>query len=71
MDTQMGKRILPTMSEESIMLAKKARKEMRLTGTITVKCPKCGTIPKITTSSRCERLTVSCECGYVFDSEMY
>lgn len=57
MDTQMGKRILPTMSE-SIMLAKKARQEMRLTGTITVKCPKCGTIPKITTSSRGERLTV-------------
>lgn len=53
------------------MLAKKARKEMRLTGTITVKCPKCGTIPKITTSLRGERLTVSCECGYVFDSEIY
>lgn len=33
--------------------------------------PKCGSIPKITTSSRGERLTVSCECGYVFDSEMY
>lgn len=70
MDTQMKKKISPTMSK-SIMLAKKARKEMRLTGTITVKCPKCGTIPKITTSSRGERLTVSCECGYVFDSEMY
>lgn len=36
-----------------------------------VRCPKCGTIPKIITSPRGERFTVSCECGYVFDSEMY
>lgn len=71
MDTQMEKRISPMISEESIILARKARREMRQTGTITVRCPKCGTIPKITTSPRGERLTVSCECGYVFDSEMY
>ena len=71
MDTQMEKRISPMMSEESIMLARKARMEMWQTGNITVKCPKCGTIPRITTSLKGERLTVSCECGYVFDSEMY
>ena len=53
------------------MLAKKDIQEMRLTGAVTVKCPKCGTVLKIITSPRGERLTVSCECGYVFDSEMY
>ena len=71
MDTQMEKKISLTISEESIMLAKKAIQEMRLTGAVTVKCPKCGTIPKITISPRGERQTVRCKCGYIADGEIY
>lgn len=37
MGTQMEKKISPMISEESIMLARQARKEMRLTGIITVR----------------------------------
>ena len=70
MDTQMEKKILVPISQESIMLAKKARKEKIETGQITVKCPKCQKIPEITMSSRGERTTISCSCGYIFNEEI-
>lgn len=47
MDTKKEKMIRP-LSEESCMLARQARREIRLTGKTTVVCPKCGTSPIIT-----------------------
>lgn len=64
-----GKMIYP-LSPESMLLAKKARREIRLTGITTVVCPKCGTSPVITTTPRGERTTVSCKCGLIFDGEI-
>lgn len=56
MDTKKEKMIRP-LSEESCMLARQARREIRLTGKTTVVCPKCGTSPIITMTPRGERTT--------------
>ena len=55
---------------ESIMLAKQAKREQMQNGYVTGVCPKCKKHPIVTMSSRGERTTVSCECGYVFDGEI-
>lgn len=64
-----GKEIQP-LSKESYMLARQARREIRLTGKTTVVCPKCGTSPVITMTPRGERTTVSCKCGLIYDGEI-
>lgn len=70
MATQPERKTLHTVSAQSHMLAKKAKKEMRLTGTTTVVCPMCNESPKITTTSKGERTMVSCKCGFVYDMEI-
>lgn len=69
MDTKTAKMIRP-ISEESCMLARQARREIRLTGKTTVVCPKCGTSPVITMTPRGERTTVSCKCWLIYDGEI-
>ena len=70
MNIQMTKETLRPLSRESYMLARKARREIRLTGKTTVVCPKCGTSPTITTTPKGERTTVSCKCGLIYDGEI-
>lgn len=70
MDIQMTKETLRPLSRESYMLARKARREIRLTGKTTAVCPKCGTSPTITTTPKGERTTVSCQCGLIYDGEI-
>lgn len=66
----MEKKTSHTVSPQSNMLAKKAKKEIRLTGMTTVLCPMCGEAPQVTTTSKGERTIVSCKCGYVYDAEI-
>lgn len=68
--TQKERKTLHTVSPQSHMLAKMARKEIRLTGMTTVVCPMCGEAPEVTTTSRGERTIVSCKCGFVYDAEI-
>ncbi len=70
MVTQKEKIILPTISRQSIMLAKQARLEQQKNGYVSVKCPKCNGIPEITMTSNGERTTVSCPCGYIKNIEI-
>ena len=70
MDTQNEKRTLPTISQESIMLANQARLEQQRDGYVSVKCPKCNGTPKITTTPGGERTTISCPCGYIINGEI-
>lgn len=65
-----NEKMIHPLSPESMMLAKKARREIRLTGTTTVVCPKCGTSPVMATTPGGERTTVSCKCGLIFDGEI-
>ena len=58
MVTQMERKTLHTVSPQSHMLAKKAKKEMRLTGKTTVVCPMCGEAPEIMTTPKGERTIV-------------
>ncbi len=71
MDTQKEKRTLPTISQESIMLANQARMEQQRDGYVSVKCPKCNGTPEITTTPGGERTTISCPCGYIKNGEIY
>ena len=64
------KRTLPTISRQSIMLAKQARLEQQKNGYVSVKCPKCNGTLKITMTSNCERTIISCPCGYVKNIEI-
>ena len=68
--TQTQEKTLPTISPQSIMLAKQAQKEQALNGAVTVVCPKCQKHPKIETTSRGERTFVSCKCRYILDAEL-
>lgn len=70
MDTQMERKTLHTVSPQSHMLAKKARRELLEVGTTTVLCPRCEEYPEIITTLRGERTIVSCGCGFVYDVEM-
>ena len=70
MGIQGERKVLQTTLEQSHMLAKKARKEIRLTGTTEVFCPKCGEKPEISVTSRGERTMISCACGYIYDAEI-
>ena len=55
---------------EGHVLAVQAKKEIRERGYTTVTCPRCRTIPVMTTTPRGERTTVYCECGFVIDAEI-
>lgn len=70
MVTQVEKKTLPTISHQSIMLAKQARLEKQRNGYVTVVCPKCQGHPEITMTSKGERTIVSCPCGYIKSIEI-
>ena len=70
MDTVVMNERLQEMSNSPSMLAKKAKREIRQMGFTSIQCPKCGTSPEITVTSRGERTTVSCACGYIHDVEI-
>ena len=57
--------------EEAIILARQAEREMMQNREIKVRCPKCGTMPRITNTLRGERFVVSCDCGYIYNCEIY
>lgn len=57
-------------SPQSIILAKKAQQEWNVAGKIQVLCPKCKKAPEITMTTKGERTTVSCECGYIYNCEI-
>lgn len=64
-DPQTTKNASPQQSPLSASLAKKALREQRQNGTVTVKCPKCGQMLKIITDEN--RTIVRCNCKYIFD----
>lgn len=70
MDAKIMEKEIQPLSKESYMLARQARREIRLTGKTTVVCPKCGSSPVITMTPRGERTTVSCKCGLIYDGEI-
>lgn len=70
MDKQMERKTLHTVSPQSHMLAKRAKKELLNYGTTTVICPRCEAYPAIITTLRGERTIVSCGCGFVYDAEI-
>ena len=47
------------IQEEAIILARQAEREMMQNREIKVRCPKCGTMPRITNTLRGERFVVS------------
>ena len=57
------------IQEEAIILARQAEREMMQNREIKVRCPKCGTMPRNTL--RGERFVVSCDCGYIYNCEIY
>lgn len=67
---QTEKKTFPTISRQSIMLAKKARLEQQKNGYVSVICPKCQKHPEITTTSRGERTIIRCQCGYIKNIEI-
>lgn len=56
--------------EDPHMLAIRAKKDIYMTGTTEVRCPKCHTAPIVEWTPRGERTIVSCKCGYVHDVEI-
>lgn len=70
MGTQMEKKAFPTISQESIMLAKQARLEKMKIGCVKVTCPKCQEHPEISSTSKGERTIIRCKCGYVKNIEI-
>lgn len=52
-------------------ISKTSRKRMMQNREIKVRCPKCGTMPRITNTLRGERFVVSCDCGYIYNCEIY
>lgn len=69
-NNQNPKRTSWKTSPQSTMLAKQAKREFERDGKVTVVCPKCQKHPSVTTTSKGERTTVRCECGYVFTGEI-
>ena len=70
MGTQMEKKAFPTISQESIMLAKQARLEKMKIGCVKVTCPKCQEHPRIFTTSKGERTIIECKCRYIQNAEI-
>lgn len=68
---QTTRKISLPISEESLMLAKTARRELEQGPTTSVLCPRCKTHPTLTTSPDKSRSEVSCDCGYIISCEIY
>lgn len=49
-------------------LAFQAEREMRKTGTVTVRCPECGEQPRVEISPG--RVYINCPCGFVRNNEI-
>lgn len=58
------------ISNSPSMLAKEAKKNIKMMGYTNIRCPKCGTSPEIMMTSKGERTIVSCNCGFVHDVEI-
>lgn len=71
MDIQEKKETLSEISQESITLGSKALYELSKDGTTSVICPKCNTSPRILTGSCDERIKIGCDCGYIWNMEIY
>lgn len=69
-DAAMPEKASEPIPPEGHALARKAKRELRLTGMTTVICPRCGTKPVVTETERGERTIVSCKCGWIFDGEI-
>ena len=54
------------IQEEAIILARQAEREMMQNREIKVRCPKCGTMPRITNTLRGERFVVSSVTADIF-----
>lgn len=70
MVAQTEKKIFPTISPQSIMIANQARLEQQMNGYVTVVCPKCQRHPEIKMTSKGERTIISCPCGYIKNVEI-
>lgn len=70
MVTQREKKTFPTISHQSIMLAKQAMLEQQKNGYISITCPKCQEHPEITTTLKGERTTIQCKCGFIKNIEI-
>lgn len=71
MDTNVTRKISLPLSEESRMLAKKARRELEKDLKTSVVCPRCHTHPTLVITPDGGRSDVSCDCGYVYSGEIY
>ncbi len=69
-----SKKTYPVVTEESIMLARKARKEKHEKGEVLATCPKCHhriEVDELYHNGILVRVSVWCKCGYVRDGEIY
>lgn len=69
MDIQREKETSHQISEESILLARKAKTEQMQNGMVSVICPRCQTHPKVIIDGN--RIYVKCDCMYVRDGEIF
>ena len=64
----------PVLTEESILLARKAKTEKMKKGTVSTRCPKCHqkiAVDEIYEYDRLKNISVYCGCGYILDGEIY
>lgn len=71
MDTQTTKKTLRPTWDLSYTLADKARKELETGSTTSVICPRCHSRPVLTVTPKGERSKIRCNCGYIYDAEIY
>ena len=64
----------PCLTEESILLAKKAKIEKIKKGLVSTKCPKCHQkikVDEVYDNGILKSISVRCKCGYIFNGEIY
>jgi len=71
MNTNQKNETLYKISEESRVLAKKARRELEQDSKTSVICPKCKLHPTLTITQDNTRSNVRCDCGYIMSGEIY
>jgi hypothetical protein len=65
-----GEKTLLEKSHQSDMLTSTAVRELYQYQKTSVKCPKCGGIPRLLTTSNGERTIVKCSCRYIYNMEI-
>ena len=71
MDTKTTNTTLPPMTEEALALTDKAWNDLKKGSTTSVLCPRCKTHPKMIMGPNGCRCKIKCECGYIYDAEVY